>query len=177
MSCGSTCCCIRWQALYQFEVIVTLWWEAHLYLINYSSFPECCWVHYKLPPQREYQIMNSSPMWRLFSELWDCISRFSKSTPRAPVLSASKCDPLIRRKEGGTLVWVLFCLLVFRDRVSLCNSSECARTHPVDQASLSLEFTENPPGSASRILGLKTWTTSTTAQREDTLCIILRYFY
>jgi hypothetical protein len=50
-----------------------------------------------------------------------------------------------------------FLVLVFRDRVSLCNPG-CPGTHSVDQASLKLR---NPPASASQVLGLKACTTTT----------------
>jgi hypothetical protein len=55
------------------------------------------------------------------------------------------------------VVCFAFCFLVlfFRDRVSLYSPS-CPGTHFVDQAGLELR---NPPASASRVLGLKTWTT------------------
>jgi hypothetical protein len=57
------------------------------------------------------------------------------------------------------LVWflfVLFCILVFRDRVSLY-SPGCPGTHFVDQAGLELR---NPPASVSRVLGLKACATT-----------------
>jgi hypothetical protein len=50
----------------------------------------------------------------------------------------------------------LFFVFVFRDRVSLY-SPGCPGTHSVDQAGLKLR---NPPASASRVLGLKTWATT-----------------
>jgi hypothetical protein len=50
---------------------------------------------------------------------------------------------------------LLFCLFVFRDRVSLY-SSGCPGTHSVDQAGLKLR---NPPASASQVLGSKVWAT------------------
>ena len=46
-------------------------------------------------------------------------------------------------------------ILVFRDRVSLCNPG-CPRTQLVVQAGLELR---NPPVSASQVLGLKVCTT------------------
>jgi hypothetical protein len=73
--------------------------------------------------------------------------------------------------KGGTVMnnefsceisFSLFCflffffVLFFRDRVSLC-SSGCSGTHFVDQAVLELR---NPAASASRVLGLKTCTTT-----------------
>jgi hypothetical protein len=51
-----------------------------------------------------------------------------------------------------------FYFLVFQDRVSLY-SSDCPRTHSVDQAGLELR---NVPASASQMLGLKVY--ATTAQ-------------
>jgi hypothetical protein len=51
-----------------------------------------------------------------------------------------------------------FCFLVFRDRVSLCNTGYPG-TNSVDQAGLELR---NPPASASQVLGLKVC--ATTAQ-------------
>jgi hypothetical protein len=50
---------------------------------------------------------------------------------------------------------ILFCFLIFRDRVSLC-SSGCPETHSTDQADLKLR---GPLDSASRVLGLKEATT------------------
>jgi hypothetical protein len=50
---------------------------------------------------------------------------------------------------------VLFWILVFRDRDSLCRC--CPGTHSVDQAGL--EF-RNPPAFASQVLGLKACTTT-----------------
>jgi hypothetical protein len=50
----------------------------------------------------------------------------------------------------------LFCLFVFRDRVSLC-SLGCPGTHSVDQAGLELR---NPPASASWVLGPKACATT-----------------
>jgi hypothetical protein len=58
--------------------------------------------------------------------------------------------------EMGTQVYILFCCLFFRDRVSLCNPG-CPGTHSVDQAGLELR---NPPASASRVLGLKACATT-----------------
>jgi hypothetical protein len=55
--------------------------------------------------------------------------------------------------------FVLFCfvfVLFYRDRVSLC-SPGCPGTHSVDQAGLELR---NPPASASRVLGLKSYATT-----------------
>jgi hypothetical protein len=58
-----------------------------------------------------------------------------------------------------------FCLFVwlvgwfFRDRVSLC-SPGCPRTHYVDQAGLELR---NLPASASRVLGLKAYATTSSS--------------
>jgi hypothetical protein len=49
-----------------------------------------------------------------------------------------------------------FFFLVFQDRVSLC-SPGCPGTHLVDQAGLELR---NPPASASQVLGLKAWATT-----------------
>jgi hypothetical protein len=49
-----------------------------------------------------------------------------------------------------------FLVFFFWDRVSLC-SPGCPRTHSVDQAGLELR---NSPASASRVLGLKAWTTT-----------------
>jgi hypothetical protein len=55
-------------------------------------------------------------------------------------------------------VVVLFvCLFVFQDRVCLY-SPGCPGTHFVDQAGLELR---NPPASASQVLGLKMYTTTT----------------
>ena len=58
---------------------------------------------------------------------------------------------------------VLFCwqflhyiLLVFQDRVSLCNPG-CPETHSVDQAGLELR---NLPASACQVLGLKVCATT-----------------
>jgi hypothetical protein len=48
-------------------------------------------------------------------------------------------------------LFVLFCFLVFRDRVSQC-SPGCPGTHSVDQAGPELQ---NLPASASQVLGLK----------------------
>ena len=58
----------------------------------------------------------------------------------------------------GAWFYVLFvCLvLVFRDRVSLCNPG-CPGTHFVDQAGLELR---NSPASASQVLGLKACATT-----------------
>jgi hypothetical protein len=53
-------------------------------------------------------------------------------------------------------LFVFFFFCFFRDRVSLC-SPVCPGTHFVDQAGLKLR---NPPASASRVLGLKTRTTT-----------------
>jgi hypothetical protein len=50
---------------------------------------------------------------------------------------------------------VLFCFVVFRDRLSLC-SPGCPGTHFVDQGGLELR---NAPASASRVLGLKVYAT------------------
>jgi hypothetical protein len=55
-------------------------------------------------------------------------------------------------------VFVVVCLFVFRDKVSLC-SPGCPGTHFVDQAELKLR---NPPASASQVLRLKAY--ATTAQ-------------
>jgi hypothetical protein len=49
------------------------------------------------------------------------------------------------------LIFVVFVLFCFQDRVSLC-SPACPGTHFVDQAGLKLR---NPPASASPVLGLK----------------------
>jgi hypothetical protein len=54
------------------------------------------------------------------------------------------------------LLLLLFCLFVFRDRVSLC-SPGCPGTHSVDQAGLELR---NLPASASQVLGLKACATT-----------------
>jgi hypothetical protein len=54
-------------------------------------------------------------------------------------------------------VFVLFCFVVFQDRVSLCSPG----THSVDQAGLELR---NPPASASQVLGFKAC--ATTVQPE-----------
>jgi hypothetical protein len=48
-------------------------------------------------------------------------------------------------------------VLVFQERVSLCRPG-CAGTHSVNQAGLKLN---DPPASASQVLGLKVCTTST----------------
>jgi hypothetical protein len=59
---------------------------------------------------------------------------------------------------GDTSTFVLF--LFFWDRVSLY-SPGCSGTHSVNQASLKLR---NPPASASQVLGLKAWATTTQRQ-------------
>jgi hypothetical protein len=62
-------------------------------------------------------------------------------------------------KPSITFFVVVFCLFVlfcFRDRVSLC-SPGCPGTHFVDQAGLELR---NPPASASQVLGLKACATT-----------------
>jgi hypothetical protein len=48
-------------------------------------------------------------------------------------------------------IYLFIYLLIFRDRVSLCNPG-CPGTHAVDQAGLELR---NLPASASQVLGLK----------------------
>jgi hypothetical protein len=59
--------------------------------------------------------------------------------------------------DAATLFcFVLFFVLVFRDRVSLC-SPGCPGTHFVDQAGLKLR---NPLASASQVLGLKVCATT-----------------
>jgi hypothetical protein len=55
------------------------------------------------------------------------------------------------------LIFFIYLFLVFRDMVSLC-STGCPGTHFVDQAGLELR---NPPASASQVLGLKAWCTTT----------------
>jgi hypothetical protein len=53
------------------------------------------------------------------------------------------------------LFWFIYLFtLVFRDRVSLC-SPGCPGTHSIDQAGL-----ENPPASATQVLGLKACATT-----------------
>jgi hypothetical protein len=56
----------------------------------------------------------------------------------------------------SVFLFVCFCFVFFRDRVSLY-SPGCPGTHSVDQAGLKLR---NPPASASRVLGLKAFTTT-----------------
>jgi hypothetical protein len=55
---------------------------------------------------------------------------------------------------------ILFLILFFQDRVSLCNPG-CPGTHFVDQAGLELR---NLPASASQVLGLKACTTTARPQ-------------
>ena len=62
-------------------------------------------------------------------------------------------------------LFALFCF-VFRDKVSLCNSSGCLGNLFVDQAGLNL--TEIPPASASQVLGLEVCATTTW------LCFVLK---
>jgi hypothetical protein len=57
-------------------------------------------------------------------------------------------------KDVFFAVVVLFCLFVFRDRVSLC-SPGCSGTHSVDQAGLELR----------QVLGLKACTITTWLER------------
>jgi hypothetical protein len=57
---------------------------------------------------------------------------------------------------GLVLVFVVVVVVVFRDRASLCNPG-CPRTHSVDQAGL----VRNPPASASQVLGLKVYASTT----------------
>jgi hypothetical protein len=62
-------------------------------------------------------------------------------------------------RKWGFLTKALFgfFFLFFQDRVSLY-SPGCPGTHSVDQAGLELR---NPPASASQVLGLKAWATTT----------------
>jgi hypothetical protein len=62
--------------------------------------------------------------------------------------------PLVSLAKGLSTFFVVVCLFVFRDRVSLC-SPGCPGTHSVDQAGLELR---NPPAPASQVLGLKACT-------------------
>jgi hypothetical protein len=67
----------------------------------------------------------------------------------------------------------LFFLLVFRDRVSLCNPG-CPGTHSVDQAGLELR---NSPASASQVLGSKACTTTTQLFCLFVLFCVLKIYY
>jgi hypothetical protein len=62
---------------------------------------------------------------------------------------------------GGVVVWgfiyfVLFCFVLFQDRVSLC-SPACPGTHSADQAALELK---NLPASTSQVQELKVCATT-----------------
>jgi hypothetical protein len=67
-------------------------------------------------------------------------------------------------------LFVCFCFLVFRDRVSLC-SPGCPGTHSVDKACLQLR---DPPASASRVLGLKACATMTGTRTHSLDQAVLR---
>jgi hypothetical protein len=75
---------------------------------------------------------------------------------------------------GWFVLFVLFCLFVclfvFQERVSLY-SPGCPGTYFVDQAGLRLR---NPPASASQVLGLKAYTTTTWLLGDFFPCKLLR---
>jgi hypothetical protein len=79
--------------------------------------------------------------WELLAFKWNLVPRQSR----------------LHRETLSFVCFVLFCLLVFWDRVSVC-SPGCPGTHSVDQAGLKLR---NPPASASQVLGLKACATMT----------------
>jgi hypothetical protein len=97
-----------------------------------------------------FEVLTAAGMGRIRS--FNALERHRDSHSEESWAVSYKSSPTLAVQfTGQPLFFVLFCLFVFQDRVSLY-SLGCPRTHFVYQAGLELR---NPPASASQVLGLK----------------------